>query len=133
MEGSWVGEGLSLGRVFWWAFSFQIGVSVESGAVGGEEFLAFFECDFSFFDGLLCPDFEASHHLLWVVLHVAEHVGYGFAIDDFVDAVGVVVDGDVYGVDVAEEVVHVAEDFLVGSYEEYADVVWLLVFLAVEG
>ena len=61
--------------------------------------------------------------MLGVVLDIFQHVGHGFAVDGLVDAVAVAVDGDVYGIGVAEEVVHVAENFLIGSYEEDGDIV----------
>ena len=86
---------------------FQVGVAVEAAAVGGEELLALLERDLAFLDRLLGPHLEAAHHLLGVVLDEGEDVGHGFAIDDLVYLVALLADGDVYGVDVAEEVVHV--------------------------
>ena len=57
---------------------------------------------------------ELAAELVRVVLHVAEHLADGVALNDLADLEGVVlVDGDVNGVGVAEEVVQVAECFLI--------------------
>ena len=67
-----------------------------------------------------------------VVLYIFQNVCHGFAVDVFVDVVGIAVDGDVYGIGVAEEVVHVAKDFLIGSYEEYCDIILFILLQRVQ-
>ena len=102
---------------------FEISVSVQAGTVVGDELLAFFDGDAAFLDGTAHPHFEAAYEFLRVVLYVFEHIGYGFTVNGLVDAVAVFVYSDVYGIGVAEEVVHVTEYFLVSTYEEDTDVV----------
>ena len=102
---------------------FEIGVAVEAGAVVGDKLLAFLYGDAFFLHRLADPGFEAAYEPLRVVLHIFEHVGHGFAVDGLVDAVALGIHADMDGVGVAEEVVHVAQDFLVGTHEEHADVV----------
>ena len=78
---------------------------------------------------------EFGHQFVGAELDVAEDFADGVAADDFFDGGGAVVgEGDVDGVGVAEEVVEVAEDFLVGADEEDAEVVFLaVVFVELEG
>ena len=44
-----------------------------------------------------------------------------------------ILDGNVYCIGVAKEVVHVAEDFLVGTDEEYAEIVVFVLLQSVDG
>ena len=67
-----------------------------------------------------------------VVLHVLEHVGHGFAVNGLVDTVVFAVNGDVYGVRIAKEVVHIAQNFLIGAHEKYADIIVLAVLDGME-
>ena len=68
------------------------------------------------------------HQRFGVELHVVEHLAHRVALDDRVEHdVAVVVEADVHGVGVAEQVVQVAEDFLVGADQEHAEVVRLAV------
>ena len=69
-----------------------------------------------------------AHQLLGVILHIVEHLFHRFAVDDLVDVVCPILHRDVHGIGIAEEVVHVAEDFLVGPHEEHAEIV-VFVFL----
>ena len=63
-----------------------------------------------------------------VELHVVEHLADGVALDDRLEHhLAVVVQADVHGVGVAEQVVQVAEDLLVGADQERAQVVRLAV------
>ena len=64
---------------------------------------------------------HARDEVLLVVLHVGEHLGHRVALDHVLDAVVVAVDPDVHGVGVAEEVVQVAQDLLVGADQEGGD------------
>ena len=68
--------------------------------------------------------------LVGVELHVVQHLAHRVALDDGVEHdVAVLVEADVDGVGVAEQVVQVAEDLLVRAEQERAEVVRL----AVEG
>ena len=79
------------------------------------------------------PCFDVAHEFLGIVLNVVEHVGHGFAVDDAVNLVAVFIDGDMHGVGVAEQIVHVAEDFLIGSDKEHAEIVGLAGADAMDG
>ena len=46
----------------------------------------------------------------WLVLDVPEHLGHGIALDDVLDAISRLVERDMDGVGVAEQVVEVAQD-----------------------
>ena len=76
------------------------------------------------FHGCGYPCLDVAYEFLGVELYVVEYFGYGFSVDDAVYFVAVLVDADVDGVGVAEQVVHVAEYLLVRSYEEYSEVIW---------
>ena len=102
---------------------FEVGVAVETGTIGGDELFAFFDSNFLFVDGFGHPRFEATHQSLGVILHILEHIGHRFAVDRLVDGISVGIDGDMHRIGVAEEIVHVAENLLVGTYEENADVI----------
>ena len=104
---------------------FKVSVAIQARAVVGDELLALLGGYFALLDGLADPCFETAHKALGVVLHILEHISHGFTINGLVDAVTIFVDGDVHGVGVAEEVVHVAQNLLVGSYKEHANVVVL--------
>ena len=61
---------------------------------------------------------------LGVELHVVEHLAHRVALDERVEPrAAVLVEADVHGVGVAEQVVEVAEDLLIGADEEHAEVV----------
>ena len=85
--------------------------------------------DASFTHGGLDVRAKFPEQLLGVELDVVEHLADGVALDRprRVLALAVVVEADVDGVGVAEEVVQVAEDLLVGADEERAEVVRLAV------
>ena len=102
---------------------FEVGVAIEAGTIGGDELFAFFDGDFLLVDGFGHPRFEAAHESLGVILHILEYIGHGFAVDRLVDGISVGIDGDMHRIGVAEEVVHVAENLLVGTYEENTDVI----------
>ena len=69
---------------------------------------------------------EFADEFFAVELDVGKHFADGVAADDFLDRAGAVfVDGDVHRICVAQQVVQVAENFLVGADEECADVVLL--------
>jgi hypothetical protein len=53
-------------------------------------------------------------------LHVVEHLGHRIAVHEVADLVAVVGEADVHGVGVAEQVVEVAQDLLIGTGEEHA-------------
>ena len=58
-------------------------------------------------------------------LDVVEHLGHGVAVDQVGDLVALLGQPDVHGVGVAEQVVQVAQDLLVGAGEEDAEDVGL--------
>ena len=68
-----------------------------------------------------------------VELHIVEHIGDGLSLDDTVYSVFIALDGDVNGIRVSEEIVEVAQDFLIGSYQEYTQIVWLALLQRVDG
>ena len=105
---------------------FQIGISVESRAVCAEEFLSLLKADFPLLHALGNPCLQLPYEFLGIILHVVKHLLNGLAIDNLVDVVFAVLDRDVYGIGVAEEVVHVAENFLICSDEEHSKVVVLV-------
>ncbi len=76
---------------------------------------------------LLAGDAQALEQCGGVELHVAQHVPQSVAVYDGAELGGAVLfQIDVHGVGVAEQVVHVAEDLLVGADEEDAQVVRLV-------
>ena len=82
--------------------------------------------------------FEAVAHLLEdfrpLVLHVFQAFPGGIAVDHRVDHVaGLLVEGDMDGVGVAEEVMQIAEDLLVSADEEEADVIIFVLADLVQG
>ena len=62
-------------------------------------------------------------------MDVFQYVCNGFAINNLVDIIVLFVYGYMHCVSVAEQVVQVAQNFLVGAGKEYTDIVW---FFAVE-
>ena len=100
-------------------FLLQISIPIEAGAVVGEELLAFLERDLALLDTLGHPYIQLAQQLLGVLLHIFEHLLHRLAVDDLVDMVVVVFHRDVYGIGVAEEVVHITQDFLIGTHKEY--------------
>jgi hypothetical protein len=70
---------------------------------------------------------EGADQRLRVELHVVEHLGDRVAVDEVGDLVAVrVAEAQVHGVGVAEEVVQVAQDLLVGAGQEDAEDVRLV-------
>ena len=72
---------------------------------------------------MLCPHLQASDEFLGLILHIAQHVSHGLTVDDVLDVVAILVGGDVDGIRVAKEVVHVAQNLLIGTHEEHTDIV----------
>ena len=102
---------------------FQISRAVEAGAIVREELTAFLGGNLSLFHSTFHPRLKAPQQAFGVILHVFQHVGYRLAVDGLVNGICLVVHGDMHRIGIAEEVVHVAEDLLVGSHEEHTDVV----------
>jgi hypothetical protein len=76
--------------------------------------------------GLLGEAAHARHQILARVADVLEHVGHGVAGDHVFDLVAAARrQRHVHGVGVAEEVVQIAQDFLVGAGQEDAQVVFV--------
>ena len=102
---------------------FEICVSEQSRTVGAYEVAALFRSDRTGFHRGRNPRLEIAHKLLWVVLNIVEHLVDGFALDNLVDFVAVLVHTDMHGIGIAEEIVHVAEYFLIGTHEEHAEII----------
>ena len=56
-----------------------------------------------------------AHEFLRVVLHVVEHLLDGLALKHLVDAILAILDGNMDGIGVAEQVVEVTENLLTSS------------------
>ena len=112
--------------------SLKISISVETVAVVVEEFLAFFESDLLGLDSLGHPCFERAHHLLGIVFHPTEHILNGLAIDGLFDDIALAIDADMHCIDIAEEVMESAEDFLICAYEEDSEIIFLATFERVD-
>lgn len=116
-----------------WAYKlFKIGISIESGTVVVEEFLAFFKRYFTEFYALGNPLFELTYKLFRVVLHVVEHLFYGFSVKDLVNMILPIPDRYVGSIGISEEIMHVAEDLLIGSYEENTKIIGFILLQRVE-
>ena len=63
-------------------------------------------------------------------LHVVQHLGHGVAVDQVGDLVALLGQPDVHRVGIAEQVVQVAEDLLVGAGQEDAQDVGLALVAA---
>ena len=114
-------------RRFIRSVAFEVGIAVEAFFVGAQEVAGFFEAHLSGAQG----DFGGAAHSVeeaFARIHDrAQHLVDGIAGTDVVEEVTVFGDGDLNGVCVAEEVVHVAEDLLIGADEEEADEIGLTV------
>ena len=96
--------------------------------VEAEELAGAFVVDAALADGRLDVGAQLAEQHLGVELDVVEHLADGVALDQRVEPrLAVLVEADVDGVRVAEQVVQVAEDFLVGADQEDAQVVRLAV------
>ena len=116
-----------------WAYKlFKIGISIESGTVVVEEFLAFFKRYFTEFYTLGNPLFELTYKLFRVVLHVVEHLFYSFSVKDLVDMILSIPDRYVGCIGISEKIMHVAEDLLIGSYEENTKILGFILLQRVE-
>ena len=78
---------------------------------------------------MLCPHLQASDEFLGLILHIAQHVSHGLTVNDVLDVVAILVGGDVDGIRVAKEVVHVAQNLLIGTHEEHTDIVRTLLLV----
>ena len=95
-------------------------------AVVGEEVLALLQRNLARAHTLRHPLLQVAHEFLRVVLHVVEHLLDGLALKHLVDAILAVLDGDMDGIGVAEQVVEVTENLLVGTDKEDTEIVGLL-------
>ncbi len=71
------------------------------------------------------PGLDVSHQFLGVELNVVQYFRHGFSIDNPVYLIAVFVDGDMNGIGVAEQVVHVAKYLLICPHEEHSQIIWL--------
>ena len=106
----------------------QVGVLLEPLQVALAEARRLLDGDLAAAQGGFRGLADLLDQVLAVVLDVVEHVLDGLALDHVVDVVAaVLVHAHVHGVGVAEQVVEVAEDLLVGAHQEDAEVVRLAV------
>ena len=113
---------------------FQIGVTIQTGTVVTDELLAFALRYLSVLHGLADPYLQAADQFLRFVLHVFQHICHGFTVDYLLYLVTAIpVYGNVHGIGVAEEIVHVAHNLLVCTDEEHAYVVVLSQLDGVQG
>jgi len=98
----------------------QVSVSVKPGTVVAKELFALFEGYLALLDAFGNPYFELPYEFLRVVLYVVENLGHGLAVYNLVYVIVSVLYADMNGGGVAEQIVHVAENFLICTDEEYA-------------
>ena len=67
-----------------------------------------------------------AHEFLGIVLHIFEHLFNRFTINDLIDVVGAVLYGNMYRIGISKQVVHIAQNLLIGTHEEDAKVVVLI-------
>ena len=104
----------------------KICVSEETIAIGAQEFLTLIERNLALLHTLGYPLLQLADELLRIVLYVIQNLLHGLAIEYLVDAVLAVLYRDVGCIGVAEEIVHIAQNLLVGTYEEHTEIVWLV-------
>ena len=76
--------------------------------------------------------FELTYKLFRVVLHVVEHLFYGFSVKDLVDMILSIPDRYVGSIGISEEIMHVAENLLISSYEENTKIIGFILLQRVE-
>src|SRR5215469_16317100 len=104
----------------------QVRVAVELALVEALQRLALGQRHAAVADGALAVTGERRIQLGDVVLHVLQHLVGGVALDDLLDPpAALIVQAHMHDVRVAEEVVEVAEGFLVGPDQEGREVVLL--------
>ena len=108
--------------------AFEICASVESGTVIVKELASLLRCDSTALHRGCHPAFEIAHEFFRIVFHIVENIGHGLAVDDLRNFVAIFRERDVHGVGVAEQVVEVSQDLLIGSDEEHSEIIWLVGF-----
>ena len=63
-------------------------------------------------------------------MYIFKHIGHRFPVYHLLYIVAVFVHRDMYGIGVAKEVVHVAQDFLIGSHQEHT---YIIMFVQLDG
>ena len=112
--------------------TFKIRISAEAIAEQLHYFAAFAGRDVAFAYGLLGEAAETTDQFLGVVFHIAEHIGDGITFD-FVRVDGsAIFHVDADDVRVTEQIVQVAQRFLVGTDEENGYVVRVALLELVE-
>ena len=100
---------------------FQIGVAVQAVFVEAKQLAGALVVDAAFAHRGLDVGAQLPEQHLGIELDVVQHLADGVALDQRIEAgAAVVVEADVDGVGVAEQVVQVAEDLLIGADEEHA-------------
>ena len=107
---------------------FKISIPLQPALVETQELLRLLERDHVRTQGAFHVLAHLRRQLVGGVLHVVQHLADRVAFDDGVEADrAVLVEADVDRVRVAEQVVQVAEDLLIGAEQERAEVVWVAV------
>ena len=110
-------------RCFFTLHLLKISVTEETIAIGAQEFLALIERNLAFLYTLGYPLLQLADEFFRIVLYVVQNFLYGLSVEYLVDAVLAVLHRDVGCIGVAEEIVHVAQDFLISSYEEHTEII----------
>src|SRR5258706_4608585 len=122
------------GRLTWGAhgdadrrlLALEVGVARQTLFVGPEDVARLVQRDLSRPQRRFRRAAQALHEVVALVAHVAEHLRDRVALLDVIDEIAAALsESDLHVVGVAEEVVQVSEDLLVGPHEEDAQVVFL--------
>ena len=97
---------------------FKICVTIKPRTVIAEEGTPLLRGYAPGFHGTRNPGFHVAHKFFRTILHIVKHLGNGFAIDNLVDFIMVLIARDVYGVRVTEKIMEVAKNLLVCPYKE---------------
>src|SRR5262245_32352830 len=105
---------------------FQISISAEACLIEVEQLPRFLNSDVIGANRSLDVLAQLIEQLLRVVLHVRQDLAHGVSLDDTVEHnLAALVERDVHRVGVAEEIVQVAEDFLIGAQEKRPEIIRL--------
>src|SRR5437764_6873645 len=110
------------------ASGLQVGIALQAFFVEAEQLAGFLVGHAAFADGGFDILAQGGHEAVDVELDVVEDLTHGIALDHGVEnGVADLVELDMDGVGIAEQVVEVAQDFLVSAEQESAEVVILAV------
>ena len=77
-------------------------------------------------DALGYPNLQLTDQLLGVILYILQHLLDRLTIENLVDVIVPVLHGDMDSRRVAKEVMHIAQNLLVGSHKEHAEIIVLI-------